>query len=64
MLETGPLIAPSANTEGLSPAENIEQAKKYFGDLVDFYVDGGLITSRASKIVRLHTDGSVSILRE
>jgi L-threonylcarbamoyladenylate synthase len=32
---TGPLIAPSANPEGLKPAVTIEQAKKYFGDAVD-----------------------------
>lgn len=39
--QTGPLIAPSANPEGMPPAENIEQAKAYFGNKVDIYVDGG-----------------------
>ncbi|MFA6524143.1 MAG: Sua5/YciO/YrdC/YwlC family protein [Candidatus Paceibacterota bacterium] len=29
--KTGPLVAPSANPEGLKPAENIKQAKEYFG---------------------------------
>ncbi|MDO8659256.1 MAG: L-threonylcarbamoyladenylate synthase [Candidatus Parcubacteria bacterium] len=33
--ETGPLIAPSANPEGLPPAQSIVEAKNYFGDLVD-----------------------------
>jgi len=61
--ETGPLIAPSANTEGMSPAKNIAEAKKYFGEQVDLYVDGGEITGKASKIIELHKDGSVSILR-
>lgn len=42
--QTGPLIAPSANPEGLPPAMNIEEAKQYFGDNVDFYVDGGTVT--------------------
>ncbi|HTE48921.1 MAG TPA: L-threonylcarbamoyladenylate synthase [Candidatus Paceibacterota bacterium] len=61
--ETGPLIAPSANPEGLSPAENIFQAKKYFGDAIDLYVDGGTRAGSASKVVKLHKDGSVEILR-
>lgn len=41
--KTGPLVAPSANWEGFEPAKNINEAKKYFGNLVDFYVDEGKI---------------------
>ena len=59
----GPLIAPSANPEGFSPAENISEAKKYFGDSVDLYIDGGTLKGKASKIVRLNKDGPVEILR-
>ena len=62
--EVGPLIAPSANTEALPPAENIEEAKKYFGDNIDLYVDGGIIKGKASKVIKLHKDGSVSVIRE
>ena len=62
--ETGPLIAPSANPEGLPPSENISEARKYFGDDVDLYVDGGEIKGKASKVIELHKDGSVSILRK
>lgn len=40
---TGPLIAPSANPEGLPPAKNIDQARAYFGNNVDFYINGGTI---------------------
>lgn len=61
--ETGPLIAPSANLEGLSPAQNILEAKKYFGDSVDLYIDGGKIVSKASGVIKLHKDGSITILR-
>jgi len=61
--ETGPLVAPSANLEGLPPSENISEAKKYFGDSVDLYVDGGAIKGRASKVIKLNKDGSVDILR-
>ena len=64
LLETGPLIAPSANPEGLPPAKNIEEAKNYFGDSVDLYINGGEIENKASKLVKLHKDGSAVILRE
>jgi len=62
--ETGPLIAPSANLEGLPPAENISEARKYFGDSVDLYVDGGEISGKASKVIKLHKDGIITILRK
>ncbi len=61
--QTGPLIAPSANPEGLSPAKNITEAQKYFGNAVDLYIDGGEIQGKASKIIKLNKDGSVEILR-
>ncbi len=61
--KTGPLIAPSANPEALPPAQNITEAKKYFGDLVDLYVDGGEIKGQASKVIKLHKDGSVNVFR-
>ena len=61
--KTGPLIAPSANPEGFAPAKNISEAKKYFGESVDFYLNGGEIQGNASKIIRLHKDGSIIILR-
>lgn len=64
LLKTGPLIAPSANPEGLPPARNIPQAKEYFGDSVDLYVDGGEISGKASRIIKLNIDGSVFVLRE
>jgi L-threonylcarbamoyladenylate synthase len=63
LLETGPLIAPSANTEGNNPSKNIQDAKNYFGDKVDLYIDGGEITSKASTIIRLQKDGNVEVLR-
>ena len=61
---TGPLIAPSANTEKFPQSETVDEARNYFGDLVDLYVDGGPIIGKASKVVRLHADGTVDILRE
>jgi len=64
LLKVGPLCAPSANPEGLSPAKNIDEAKKYFGDSVDLYVDGGKMGNKASKIIKLNKDNSISVLRE
>lgn len=62
----GPVIAPSANPEGLPPARNIDEAKAYFGDLVDVYIDGGEVpeTVQASRIVKVNNDGSVITIRQ
>ncbi|MBI2085841.1 threonylcarbamoyl-AMP synthase [Candidatus Daviesbacteria bacterium] len=62
--KTGPLVAPSANIEGEKVAESINQAKKYFGNTIDFYVDGGKLKSRPSTIVQLFKDGTHIVLRE
>jgi L-threonylcarbamoyladenylate synthase len=62
--EVGPLVAPSANTEGMPPAEDIEQAKSYFGDGVSHYLDRGKIIGKASKLIKLNKDNSIDILRE
>ena len=61
--ESGPIIAPSANPEGFPPAKNIVEAKKYFGDSVDFYMDGGDISGLPSTVVQI-IDGKLSVLRE
>ncbi len=60
--ETGPLIAPSANPQGENPAETIAEAKEYFGDTVDFYIDGGSLQSKPSTIVKLEND-CVTVIR-
>ncbi len=51
--QTGPLVAPSANPEGLAPAENIEQARKYFGQKVNFYLDAGKSQSLPSTLIQI-----------
>lgn len=63
LLKVGPLIAPSSNPEGLSPAKDIFKAREYFGNSIDLYINGGKITGKASKIVKLHSDGSITVLR-
>ncbi len=60
---TGPLVAPSANPEGEEPAKNIDEAKKYFGDLVDFYVDGGEQVGMPSTLIKFENNRPL-VLRE
>jgi len=56
--KVGPLIAPSANPQGLVPAMTIHEAENYFSDKVDFYVDGGEVTDNTpSKLFRFGQQG-------
>lgn len=61
---TGPLIAPSANPEGQPIATTIAQAKKYFGDLVDFYVDDGTISDAPASTIAKVYNGVPKIIRQ
>lgn len=62
---TGPLLAPSANPEGLEPATSVEQAVDYFGDKIALYVDGGEVTSNIpSKIIAINDDDEIEIIRD
>lgn len=61
--ETGPLVAPSANTEGMPPATNVAEARNYFGTSVDFYVEGEELSGRASTIIEITPDGT-RVVRE
>ena len=63
LTETGPLVAPSANLAGQSPAQTIDQAKKYFGEQVDFYVDDGQLKAKPSTIIVLDKKGEERVLR-
>ena len=56
-------MAPSANAEGMPPATTVEQAQKYFGTDVEFYVDGGELDNKASTILRLDGD-AVEVIRD
>lgn len=61
--DTGPLVSTSANPGEQQPASSIKEAKKYFGDKLDFYVDAGEIVAAASTIAKL-TDGKLEVLRQ
>lgn len=60
---TGPLFAPSANSAGKKPATTIEEAKAYFGDQVDFYVDAGDLSGNQPSTLIRQKDGDVEVLR-
>lgn len=62
--QTGPLLTTSANLPGEMPAQTIEEAKKYFDDTVDFYVDAGSREdSKGSTVIRV-IDDAVEVVRE
>ena len=63
--QTGPLIAPSANPQGLPPAKSIEEARQYFGNEIDVYLDGGILTKemRPSKIIIIDEQGLERVIR-
>ena len=62
--KTWPLVAPSANPEGLPPAKTTAEAKKYFGDRIDFYIDEGLIDNPPSKLISIDKNNKINVLRQ
>ncbi len=61
---TGPLLTSSANQPGQPPANTVQEARDYFGDAVDLYMDGGDLSGREpSTIIRI-IDDAVEVLRQ
>jgi len=62
--QTGPLLTTSANHPGEPPANTVKEAQKYFGNELDFYVDGGDLSNRPpSTIIRI-IDDTIEIVRQ
>jgi len=61
--KVGPIVAPSANKESDKPAENIKQARGYFGDNVDFYINHGKRIGEPSTLIRVNND-KIEVLRQ
>ena len=60
--QTGPLLTSSANLANLPSANNIDEARRYFNDQVDLYIDGGdLANQRPSTIIKIVDDEIVVI---
>jgi L-threonylcarbamoyladenylate synthase len=65
LAKTGPLVAPSANFEGEPPARTILEAKRYFGEKVEFYGTAQRkIVSKPSTLIAINKNGGVSVLRK
>ena len=62
--QTGPLIAPSANTEGKPFSKTIQEARGYFGENVDFYVDSGIISQTLPSTILRFENGKMSLVRK
>lgn len=62
--QTGPLMTSSANLPGEPPAQDIAEAQAYFGEHVDFYVDGGYIGDRQPSTIAQYNNGKLTILRQ
>jgi len=60
--KTGPLISTSANLHGKPHSIDVTQAIEYFGDTIDFYVDGGVLNNASSSIYKI-IKGSVEKIR-
>ena len=61
---TGPLLTSSANDPFQPVSNTIIEAQKYFGDNVDFYVDGGDLSAKSpSTIIRIIND-DIEIIRQ
>lgn len=62
--QTGPLLTSSANQPGQPPATTEAEARQYFHERADFYVDGGnLAGKQPSTIIRV-VDDAVEVLRQ
>jgi L-threonylcarbamoyladenylate synthase len=60
----GALQTTSANHPGEPEANTIQEAHDYFGDKVDFYIDGGDLSGRKTSTLIRIVDDAVEVLRE
>lgn len=63
LARTGVLLTSSANHPGSPPANNLAEARLYFSNRVDFYVNGGDRSDRPPSTIARITDGKVEVLR-
>lgn len=64
LAKTGPLQTTSANQPGEPPATVISEAQNYFGDSVDFYVDGGDLSDRLPSTIVKVIDDEIEVIRQ
>ena len=65
MNQTGPLMTTSANAPHEPTSTSVKMAMDYFGDDVDFYVDGGDLSGRPpSTIIGFDDGGKIIVYRD
>lgn len=62
--QTGPLMTTSANLPGQPVAVTIEQAKAYFNNKVDAYIDAGVLIDRQPSTIIRVIDDAIEVLRQ
>ncbi len=60
---TGPLLTTSANSPEQPPANTTQEARRYFGTSVDFYVDGGDMAGNLPSTLVRQTPSGLEVLR-
>jgi L-threonylcarbamoyladenylate synthase len=61
--KVGPVVSTSVNPQSMKPATSAEEAKKYFGNRLDFYVDAGKINGQPSTLAKIE-NGKIEIIRQ
>jgi L-threonylcarbamoyladenylate synthase len=61
--KVGPIVSTSANLEGEAPVRNIAEARKVFGNKLDFYVDAGELDNPPSTLA-LIDNGKLKVVRQ
>lgn len=65
LTQVGPLMTTSANAPKQPTSTSVDMAVDYFGDDVDFYVDGGDLSGRPpSTIIGINDDESITVYRQ
>jgi L-threonylcarbamoyladenylate synthase len=59
-----PLTATSANPSGKEPARTVPEAKRYFGDQIEVFVDGGKLTAKTGSTVVEVMGDTIKIIRQ
>ena len=63
--QTGPLATSSANQPGKPHSNTVREAFEHFEDTVDFYVDGGdLSTNAPSTLIKISPDNTIEVIRQ
>jgi len=62
--QIGPVVAPSANPQGLEPAQDIESAEKYFGAKVDGYYGRKKIVDNVPSTLVVFEKNKPKVLRQ